>query len=79
MVDFGYGKFFITICPNTSGINIGIDLNWPDNLSKIVDLKDLHLHGARWWLTDDSILPVTLPIELIEEILSKVLVHCWHL
>ena len=36
-------------------------------------------YGIRWRLTDDSILSVTLPIELIEEIVSKVLKHWWHL
>ena len=52
-------------------------MKWPDNLSKmaVVDPQDLHLHGLRWRLTDDSILSVTLPMEPIEEIVSKVLKH----
>ena len=44
----------------------------------VVDPQDLHLHGISWRLTDDSILSVTLPIELIEEIASKVLKHWSH-
>ena len=74
-------KSFMVICPNSIGSNTGIDLKWPDNLSKmaVVDPQDLHLHGVRWRLTDDSILSVTLPMEPIEEIVSKVLKHWWHL
>ena len=74
-------KSFMVICPNSIGSNTGIDLKWPDNLSKMaaVDAQDLHLHGGRWRLTDDSILSVTLPMEPIEEIVSKVLKHWWHL
>ena len=70
----------MVICPNSIG-STGIDLKLPDNLSKmaVVDPQDLHLHGIRWRLTDDSILSVTLSIELIEEVVSKVLKHWWHL
>ena len=55
-VDFGYKKSFMVICPNSISSNTGIDLKWPDNLSKmaVVDLQDLHLHGISWRLTDDS-------------------------
>ena len=67
LVDFGNSKVFHGYMP--------------DNLSKmaVVDPQDLHLHGIRWRLTDDSILSVTLPMELIAEIVSKVLKHWWHL
>ena len=67
----------MVICPNLISSNTSIDLKWPNNLSKmaVVDPQDLHLHGIRWRLTDDSILSVTIPIELIEEVVSKVLEH----
>ena len=72
---------FMVICPNSIGSNTGIDLKWPNNLSKmaVVDPQDLNSHGIRWRLTDDSILSVTLPIELIEEIVTKVLKYRWRL
>ena len=77
----GTEKYFMVICPSSIGSNTGIGLKWPDNLSQmaVVDPQDLHLHGIRWRLTDDSILSVTLPIELIEEIVLKVLKHWLHL
>ena len=38
---------FIAICPDSICNNTGIDLNWPDNLSKmaVVDPQDLYLYG----------------------------------
>ena len=31
----------------------------------VVNPQDLHLRGIKWWLTNDSILSTTFPIELI--------------
>ena len=52
-----------------------------DNFLKmaVVDPQDLHLHGIRRRSTEDSVLSVLLLIELILDIVSKVLMHWWHL
>ena len=40
------------------------------NKTTITKSLELHLHGIRWWLTEDSILLVTLPIKVILDIVS---------